>query len=333
MRQDNKRSEAIDRLQKGRRRRQLVIAGLGLGVAAAATLAPRRVNAAQRELRVGYQKGALSIIRSRGVLEKRLAPLGASVKWVGFTAGPVQLEALGAGSIDFGDVGEAPPVFSQAAGTPLVYVAATVARPRVEAVLVPGGSAIRQVADLKGKRVAFNKGSNVHYFLVKLLEKHGLRVGDVSPVFLAPADARAAFERGVVDAWVIWEPYLAAAEQTLQARILADAGGVVKNRAYYFSSRQFARGNADLLKIAIEELDRLDGWAKSRPDDYAAELAAILGLPGNVVEVAVRRYDFGTLPITRAILDEQQQIADTFLDLKLIPRRIDLREAAPPWLA
>ncbi|MCA1325531.1 sulfonate ABC transporter substrate-binding protein [Herbaspirillum sp. alder98] len=333
MTQDNKRNEAIAQLQKGRRRRQLVMAGLGLGVVAAAALAPRQAHAAQRELRVGYQKGALSIIRTRGVLEKRLAPLGASVKWVEFTAGPVQLEALGANSIDFGDVGEAPPIFSQAAGTPLVYVAATVARPKVEAVLVPNSSPIKSVADLKGKRVAFNKGSNVHYFLVKLLEKHGLHYSDVNPVFLAPADARAAFERGSVDAWVIWEPYLAAAEQTLQARILADATGVVKNRAYYFSSREFAKANADLLKIAIEELDKLDGWAKSRPDEYAGELAAILGLPRNVVEVAVRRYDFGTLPITNAILDEQQQIADTFLDLKLIPRKISLRETAPPWLA
>jgi sulfonate transport system substrate-binding protein len=177
----------------------------------------------QRVLRVGHQKGWLSILKNRGTLEKRLTPLGVAVRWVEFNAGPVQLEALNVGSIDFGDVGEAPPIFAQAAGAPLVYAGATVARPGLEAVIVPKGSAIRSVADLKGKRIAYNKGSNVHYFLVKLLEKHGLKYGDVQSVFLAPPDARAAFEKGSVDAWVIWDPFLASAQKTLDARLLADA--------------------------------------------------------------------------------------------------------------
>ena len=191
---------------------------------------------APRELRIGHQKGLLSLLKGRGTLEKRLAPLGVTVKWTEFTAGPVQLEALNVGSIDFGDVGEAPPIFAQAAGAPLAYVGATVPRPASEAVLVPKGSAIKTVADLKGKKIALNKGSNVHYFLVKLLEKHGLTYTDVNPVFLPPSDARAAFEKGSVDAWVIWDPFLAAAEKALDATVLADATGVVGNRAYYFSS-------------------------------------------------------------------------------------------------
>ncbi|MFJ3055409.1 sulfonate ABC transporter substrate-binding protein [Herbaspirillum sp. NPDC087042] len=331
---EEKRSKAIHYVEQNSRRRRLIAGGLGLGLAGiGAALAPRLARAATRQLRIGYQKGALSIIRAHGTLEQRLAPLGATVKWVEFSAGPVQLEALGAGSIDFGDVGEAPPIFAQAAGTPLVYVGATVPRPYVEAVLVREESGISRPAQLKGKRIALNKGSNVHYFLVKLLEKHGLAYGDVTPVWLAPADARAAFERGSVDAWAIWEPYLAAAQQTLKARILADADGVVKNRAYYFSTRDYARENADLIKIALDELGRVDELAKSRPDDYAAELATILGLPRSVLDVMVRRYTYGTLPITHAILEEQQQIADAFLDLKLIPRKINLRETAPPWLA
>ncbi|ADJ63099.1 sulfonate ABC transporter substrate-binding protein [Herbaspirillum seropedicae] len=329
------RNKAIQTAVRSPRRRRLIAGAVTLGAAAAAGASlPAWVHAAApRQLRVGYQKGALSLIRAHGVLEQRLAPLGATVKWVEFSAGPVQLEALGAGSIDFGDVGEAPPIFAQAAGTPLVYVGATVPRPYVEAVLVKDDSELQRPQQLKGKRIALNKGSNVHYFLVKLLEKHGLKYGDVTPVWLAPADARAAFERGAVDAWAIWEPYLAAAQQGLKARILADADGVVKNRAYYFSTRDYARDHADLLRIALEELGKIDAWAQARPDEYASELAGILGLPRSVLDVVVRRYHYGTLPITRAILDEQQQIADTFLDLRLIPRKISLLEAAPPWLA
>jgi sulfonate transport system substrate-binding protein len=281
-----------------------------------------------RTLRIGNQKGNLSLLKGRGTLEKRLAPLGVAVKWTEFAAGPVQLEALNVGSIDFGDVGEAPPIFAQAAGAPLAYVAATLPRPQSEAVIVPKGSAIQSVKDLKGRKVALNKGSNVHYFLVKLLEKHGLAYGDVSVVFLPPADARAAFEKGSIDAWVIWDPFLAAAQKTLDARLLADATGVVGNRGFYFSSLDYAGKNADVIRILIEELDKVDQWAQANKSAFAAELAALWGLPQPVVELSVSRTPFGTGPITKAILGEQQQIADTFLALGLIPKKINLLEAA-----
>ena len=283
---------------------------------------------APRELRIGNQKGLLSLLKGRGTLEKRLAPLGVTVKWTEFTAGPVQLEALNVGSIDFGDVGEAPPIFAQAAGAPLAYVGATVPRPASEAVLVPKGSAIKTVTDLKGKKIALNKGSNVHYFLVKLLEKHGLTYADVNPVFLPPSDARAAFEKGSVDAWVIWDPFLAAAEQALDAKVLADATGVVGNRAYYFSSLTYADKNADVLKVVIEELDKVDQWGAANRSALAGELSQLFGLPRPVLELVVSRQKFGTTPITKAILAEQQKIADTFFDLKLIPKRINVLEAA-----
>jgi sulfonate transport system substrate-binding protein len=319
-----------DNNQNRTSRRRLLQAGIGM--AAVAALTPFAVRAAQRELRVGYQKGLLSLLKKRGTLEQRLAPLGVAVKWIEFSAGPVQLEALNVGSIDFGDVGEAPPIFAQANGTPIVYIAATVPRPAVEAVLIPAASAIWTVADLKGKKIALNKGSNVHYFLVKLLQKSGLNYSDVNPVWLSPADARAAFEKGVVDAWVIWEPFLAAAEKTLSARILADASGVVKNRAYYFSSRDYSQKNSDVLAIAVEELNKIDIWGRANRSGLAAELSAVWGLPKPIVDTLVARSSFGTEPITRSILAEQQLIADTFFDLKLIPRQIDVRDAAPATL-
>ena len=299
--------------------------------AAAVVALPARgawAQAPARTLRIGNQKGNLSLLKGRGTLEKRLAPLGVAVKWTEFTAGPVQLEALNVGSIDFGDVGEAPPIFAQAAGAPLAYVAATLPRPQSEAVIVPKGSAIQSVRDLKGRKVALNKGSNVHYFLVKLPEKHGLAYGDVSVVFLPPADARAAFEKGSIDAWVIWDPFLAAAQKTLDARLVADATGVVGNRGFYFSSLDYAGKNADVIRILIEELDKVDQWAQANKGAFAAELAALWGLPQPVVELSVSRTPFGTGPITKAILGEQQQIADTFLALGLIPKKINLLEAA-----
>lgn len=311
-------------------RRQVLATSIATGLAAAGLATPAWAqSSAAPVLRVGHQKGWLSLIKARGTLEKRLAPLGAKVTWTEFNAGPVQLEALNVGSIDFGDVGEAPPIFAQAAGAPLVYAGSSVPRPAVEAVVVPKDSAIRSVADLKGKRVAYNKGSNVHYFLVKLLEKHGLKYSDVQSVFLAPPDARAAFEKGAVDAWVIWDPFLASAEKTLGARILAKAQGVVNNRAYYFTSRDFATRHPEVLRIAVDEINTIETWISKNKAEAATELAQVLGLDRSITELFIGRVGYGTTVVTREILAEQQAIADTFFDLKLIPKKLNLLHAAP----
>lgn len=308
------------------RRRFLVSAAATTAFASPlATLAQKT----PRTFRIGHQKGWLSILKARGVLEKRLAPLGVAVTWTEFNAGPVQLEALNVGAIDFGDVGEAPPIFAQAAGAPLVYAGATVPRPQLEAVIVPKGSPIKTVADLKGKRVAYNKGSNVQYFLVKLLEKNGLKYSDVQSVFLPPPDARAAFERGAVDAWIIWDPFLASAQKTLDAQLLVDATGVVNNRLYYFTSRDYATHNADVLRIAIEEVNTIDTWISKNKPAAAAELSQILGLDKSITEIFLARAAYGTAPVNQSILQEQQNIADTFFELKLIPKKLNLLHAAP----
>src|SRR5450830_1460758 len=247
------------------------------------------------QVRIGYQKyGTLTLLKGRGTLEKRLAEQGVGVKWTEFPAGPVLLEGLNVGSIDFGTVGEAPPIFAQAAGANLVYVGNEPASPASEAIVVPKGSGLRTLADLKGKKIALNKGSNVHYLLLKALEKAGVAYADIQPVFLPPADARAAFERGSVDAWAIWDPFLAAAEKTLEARLLVDATGVANNRWYYFTSRDFATKNTDVLKIAIEEITKIDNWIAKNIAAASGELATILGLDKSIVELYVGRTGFGT---------------------------------------
>src|SRR5215208_424791 len=169
-----------------RRREALALAGLG--AAGAALAAGARGARAAGTLRIGYQKyGTLVLLKERGTLEGRLGPAGLSVTWTEFPAGPQLLEGLNVGAIDFGTTGEAPPIFAQAAGAPLIYVANARPAPEGEAILVPEGSPVADVAGLKGRRVALNKGSNVHYLLVRALEASGLSVRDVEPVYLPPA--------------------------------------------------------------------------------------------------------------------------------------------------
>jgi sulfonate transport system substrate-binding protein len=317
----------IDSLFSTRRRLGLVLT-LACSLVAGPALAQTRT-----ELRIGYQKyGTLTILKARGDLEKRLAPQGVDVKWTEFPAGPQLLEGLNVGSIDFGTVGEAPPIFAQAAGADLVYVANQPPAPAGEAIVVAKESPIRSVADLKGKKVALNKGSNVHYLLVKALEKAGVKYSEIQAVFLAPADARAAFERGSVDAWVIWDPFLAAAEKQLGARVLADGKGLVSNHQFYLASRPYADRQPQVVRAIVEELARLDRWAEGNSREVAAFLAPQIGLDVGVAEVAASRFAYGIVPITPTVAAQQQKIADAFFELKLIPKAIRISDALPTAL-
>lgn len=305
------------------------VMGLMLAIATALGLGGVSVASAQDQvLRIGFQKyGTLTILKARGDLDKRLARQGITVKWTEFPAGPQLLEGLNVGSIDFGTVGEAPPIFAQAAGADLVYLANQPPAPVAEAIVVAKGSPIKTVADLKGKKVALNKGSNVHYLLVKALEKAGLTYADVQAVFLPPADARAAFERGSVDAWVIWDPFQAAAERQLGARVLADGKGIVANHQFYLASRSYARQNPQVVQAVIEELGRLDAWAAQNGKAVAELLAPQIGLDIATTDLAARRFSYGIKPISAAVIAEQQKIADVFHQLKLIPKAIRVADA------
>jgi len=282
-------------------------------------------------LRIGFQKSAslLTFQKSNGSLEKKLGALGVSVKWVEFPAGPQLLEGLNVGAVDVGFVGEAPPIFAQAAGAKFVYIGFDPAAPEAEAIVVPKDSPIKSVAELKGRKVALNKGSNVHYLLVKALEKQGLKLSDVQAVYLPPADARAAFERGAVDAWVIWDPFLAAVEKQSGARLLQDGKGLVNNYAYYLAERGYAEKQPKVIQALFDDTQAQAAALKANVKAAAAVIAPLQGLSPDVVELSLTRYQFGVKPLTPAVAAEQQKIADTFHGLGLIPNPIRVADALP----
>jgi sulfonate transport system substrate-binding protein len=279
-------------------------------------------------IRIGYQKyGTLVLLKARGTLEKHLAQNHVEVQWTEFPAGPQLLEGLNVGSIDFGTVGEAPPIFAQAAGADIVYVGYEPQASAGEALIVRKDSPIKNLSDLRGKNIALNKGSNVHYLLVKLLERAGLKYEDIEPIYLAPADARAAFERGSVDAWVIWEPFLAAAQNQTGARILSDGQGLVSNHQFFLASRSYAQKQPEVVSIIMSELAAVDEWAKTHVGDAATALQPQIGLDHATLQLALSRGGYGIAPVTDAVMSEQQQIADAFFNLRLIPKHINVRDA------
>ena len=281
----------------------------------------------ERVVKIGYQKiGVPFLLKERAEgLQKQLADEHARVEWVEFQAGPPILEAMRAGAVDIGYVGETPPVFAQAGGVPFVYVATDAPAPLSEAILVPKDSKLTKVSELKGKHIALNRGSNVHYLLVRALEEAGLTLSDVQVTYLAPPDARSAFEGGQLDAWVIWDPFQAAAEAR-GARVLRDGKGLVDNRFYYVARRDFAESEPKLLQLALAEFERLTAWARTRPEEVAQILARSSGIAYEALLQSERRHTYQLEPVTPEVLGKQQKIADTFSDLQLIPKRIQLND-------
>lgn len=281
-----------------------------------------------REVRIGFQKGSavLVLARKQQVVENRLRQLGvSSIKWVEFQFGPPMLEALGAGAIDIGSVGDTPPVFAQAGGSDLVYAAATPSS--AHAVLVPRNSPIRTVADLKGKKVAFGKGSSAQNVAVKALATAGLTFQDIVPTYLSPADATAAFNGGNIDAWVVWDPYYAIAEERYGARAIADTSDRrLASASYYMASRDFATRHPAVLAAVLDELGELTAWAGEHRGELAALAAEATGIDVQSWTTAFARAEFTLSPVTDAHVAQQQQLADTFQSLGIIPRKLDVSE-------
>ena len=274
------------------------------------------------QLRIGFQKGSFNLVllKSLGGLDRHLS--ATQVSWVEFPAGPQLLEALAVGSVDLGAVGDSPPVFAQAAGKELYYVGAEPPKPDSSAILVRPDAALKTLADLKGRRVALQKGSSAHFLLVQAVRRGGLQWSDIQPVYLPPADARAAFERGAVDAWAIWDPYYAAAEIDGQVRVLVTSRGLSANHSFYLASRALT-GQEAALRAVFAALTETDAWVQANRKEAAQRFADFAGLGlATVHRVLERRQPSPVAPLTPAIVAEQQKVADAFAQLGLIPKPI-----------
>lgn len=281
-----------------------------------------------KEVRIGFQKGSaiLVLIKKQQAIENRLKSLGVTnVKWVEFQFGPPMLEALGAGAIDLGSVGDTPPIFAQAGGSNLVYAAAS--SPAQHAVLVPKNSPIKTLADLKGKKVAFGKGSSAQNVTVKALALAGLKFDDIVPTYLSPADATAAFNGGNIDAWVVWDPYYAIAEERYGARAITDtADKRLASSSYFIASRSFATRHPVVLSTVLDEIRKVTLWAGNNRDELAALASEATGIDAKSWSTAFARAEFSLGPVTDAHVAQQQQLADTFQALGIIPKKINVSE-------
>ncbi|TXE28431.1 sigma-54-dependent Fis family transcriptional regulator [Serratia ureilytica] len=285
----------------------------------------------ERELRIGYQKfGNLGVLKARQSLEQHFAAQRISVLWSEFPAGPQLLHALDGDEIDFGTTGEVPPIFAQAQGNALVYVGFEPPAPQSVAMVVPQDSPIRSAAELRGKRIALNKGSNVHYLLLQMLDEQGLTLNDVRIVYAPPKYPLSATDLQAVDAWMMWDPLLSDAQRSGELRVIADGTQRVLNQQFYLARREFAERSGDLLQPLMQALQHTGRYIAAQPREAARHLSDELGLASASLELALSRRSHEIRAMDLQVIRQQQSIADRFYALGLLPKAIAVREAVWP---
>mgnify|MGYP001619870361 FL=1 len=303
-------------------------------LAAAAVLVFSASASAQeaRKIRVGWQKGVfnLAIVKAQGDLERSFKSRGVDVEWVEFQVGPPMMEALNVGSLDIAATANTPPIFAQVAGADFVYVASESPTPGDQKILVRKSSTIKSAADLRGKKVAIPKGSMAHFVAIKFLESNGMQFSDIEPLYLSPADGRAALESGSADAWAAFDPLMAGAEAGGNVRSLVDGFEVkVNNRQMYFARREFAEKNPKLTADLLAEIEKSSRYVYVKTKEAAQKYASAVGLDPATFEIVLGRNKVEHIvsPIDAQIVAEQQALADTFFRLKIVPRRVDVSQA------
>ncbi|HYP57795.1 MAG TPA: aliphatic sulfonate ABC transporter substrate-binding protein [Beijerinckia sp.] len=295
---------------------------------ALATSCGQKAKGAERKLRFSYQRSStlLTILKTNGALEKKLAPLGYEVSWHLFAN---VIDPMNAGAVDFhADVADAVPIFTQSAGAKLTLYAKEDPSPTAEAIIVPDESSIRTIADLKGKRIGVDKGSGCHFLLVAALKREGLTFKDIIPAYLPAADGAAAFKRGAIDAWVIWDPFLAITQTQAKVRIVADGTGFTSYYRYYTVNDEIVASRPELVQLVFDLLVETGQWVRGNREEAAKILAPIWGdVPLTTIEAVNQRRSYSVRGIEKSALGEQQAIADTFFEAGLIPARLVTADA------
>jgi sulfonate transport system substrate-binding protein len=313
------------------KRREFLKMSLASTAAVALSSAVARAEDRPKVIRIGSQKGGFFFpaVKQRHTVEDAFKPLGVDVQWIDFQFGPPLLEAINVGSVDFGYVGDAPPIFAQAANAGIRYAAAVKQGGGTQAIVVRKESPIKSLSDLKGKRIAFGKGSSAHNLLVATLEKVGIAWSDIQQIPLAPADATAAFARGAVDAWVIWDPYLALAELKSDARVLVFAKDIHRPNAFVIVRADFVERYPSVV-TRLNDVFAAEGiWANAHHEEVAEAQATATGVDIEAIRRFVARSNYSVVPVDEDIIRIQQSVADRFARLGLIPKPV--RVAAIVW--
>lgn len=279
-----------------------------------------------KEIKIGYQKGATMLsLKDNKDFEKELQEKGYTITWSEFNTGSSILEALNAGSIDFSNAGDMPTLFALAKGSDFKLIASNPDSPATEGIVVGKDTDIESLEDLKGKKVAYNNASIAQYLIVKALETVDLTIDDIESVHLAPSDASIAFEKGDVDAWVVWDPYMTVAENSGNI-ILQTAEGIVPLRGFHLSSTEMTENYQEVIETYVKYVSQIEEKIDHDPTEAAELMEEVTKVPADIWKIALKRSNYDVQYMDdNALIDLETQAQD-LLDIGLIDNAIDFED-------
>ncbi len=277
---------------------------------------------------IGYQKGdPFDISKQRGEFVKKMKAKGYKVVFKEFSDGSSLMQAMKAGSIDYARTGDAPPVSALSTGTKLTYIAAGSSKAKGSGILIKKTSSISSLKDLKGKKVAYTKGTSSQYMLAAALKKAGLKSSDITWVNMDQSSASVAFSKGKVDAWATWDPYTAQAELTQNAKLLTTGVGITNNRDYVLAMQSYAKSNTEVSKYLIKYLQEDMKWANNNHNELITMMSKSLKVSKSVVKKMVDRRYYSVSTMNSTYAKEEQQIADLFYSENLIENKVTVSDS------
>lgn len=277
---------------------------------------------------IGYQKAdPVDIARQHGELIKKMKAKGYQVVFKEFSDGAAFMTALKSGAIDYARVGDTPPVTAKAAGTDIALIAAGATKEYGSGILVGKNSQITNLKQLKGKTIAYQKGTAAQYLIIQALKKAGLSTNDVKLVNMDQSSASVAFAKGSVDAWVTWDPYTATAQVNQGAKLLTNGTGLAKNRDFLISTQNYAKTHIALSKLLTTYINDDMTWANNHHTQLIAMLSKTLKLSDAVIQKMVERrtYAMALVKADSSIVDEENQIANTFYQEGVVTEKVDMK--------
>ena len=277
---------------------------------------------------IGYQKAdPVDIARQHGELIKKMKAKGYQVVFKEFSDGAALMTALKSGAIDYARVGDTPPVTAKAAGTDIALIAAGATKEYGSGILVGKNRQITNLKQLKGKTIAYQKGTAAQYLIIQALKKAGLSTNDVKLVNMDQSSASVAFAKGSVDAWVTWDPYTATAQVNQGAKLLTNGTGLAKNRDFLISTQNYAKTHTALSKLMTTYINDDMTWANNHHTQLIAMLSKTLKLSDAVIQKMVERrtYAMALVKADSSIVDEENQIANTFYQEGVVTEKVDMK--------
>ena len=278
-------------------------------------------------VRIGVQGsgGLFGKAREEQWFEKEFAKHGVTVEWAEFQSGPPMTEAMASNRVDFAGLGNMPIIAAQAADISFKVISQSLEGKNNVAIIVPADSPAQSISDLKGKKVAVTKGSNAFNFLYRGLTSEDVSASDVEVIQLQPDETQPAFESGSVDAWATWDPYITLNTLTGKAKVLTDGEKLgILSPSFNIVRKEFADKNPDLVTLYLKVLNDALAWEKEHEDEAIQRYADERGIPVDVIKGTFDRARQINIPVSEAMIEEQQKTADFQYEQKTIRKNIDV---------